>query len=94
MMLVIYLASLIRSVIALHSLIENKEQRALHERERAAAEADKARGGKSGEGGKASKDKEAEKDGEKAGGDEGKGAEGEGLENGSAAKEEEKENKK
>ena len=33
MMLVIYVASLIRSVIALHNLIDNKEHRALTERE-------------------------------------------------------------
>lgn len=34
MMLVMYVASLIRSVIALHNLIDNKEARSYHEREK------------------------------------------------------------
>ena len=42
MMLVVYLSSLIRSVIALHTLIENKETRAAAEREHAPLEKEKA----------------------------------------------------
>ncbi len=34
MMLVMYLASLIRSVLALHNLIDNKEARSMNEREK------------------------------------------------------------
>lgn len=34
MMAVLYLSSLIRSVLALHDLIDNKSQRAFYERER------------------------------------------------------------
>lgn len=48
MMLVIYLASLIRSVVAMHSLIENKEARAQAEKEAEAPKKDN--GSKEGEG--------------------------------------------
>jgi 26S proteasome regulatory subunit N8 len=44
MMLAIYLASLIRSVLALHKLIDNKEQRMVSEQEAAAKAAEAAAG--------------------------------------------------
>lgn len=43
MMLVIYLSSLIRSILALHKLIDNKEQRVWHEKE-ASAKVEKGKG--------------------------------------------------
>lgn len=67
MMLTIYLAALIRSVLALHKLIDNKEQRMWQEREAQAAKDTKAavvstdKGSKEGDK-DATKDKESSKD--------------------------------
>lgn len=86
MMAVIYLSALIRSVVALHGLIENKEARALHERERAAKEA----GGK----GKAKEKKEGEKDGDGKDGNAGKDGSSSGAADGGGGAGVEKENNK
>ncbi|KAL4458424.1 hypothetical protein ABPG75_013289 [Micractinium tetrahymenae] len=55
MMAVLYLASLIRSVLALHDLIDNKSQRAFYEQERQSKEEAAKGGGKDKEKGKAGK---------------------------------------
>lgn len=55
MMAVLYLSSLIRSVLALHDLIDNKGQRAFYERERQAKEEAAKDSGKDKEKGKAGK---------------------------------------
>lgn len=77
MMLVIYVASLVRSILALHKLIDNKEQRLAGEREAGRkldkAAADKAKDGKEdgkdkdGKGEAKKGDKENEKPGAVAG---------------------------
>ncbi|KAL4429567.1 hypothetical protein ABPG77_008616 [Micractinium sp. CCAP 211/92] len=74
MMAVLYLASLIRSVLALHDLIDNKGQRAFYEQERQAKEEAAKNGGK---------DKEKGKTGKAAEGQAAPAAEGSGAGDGS-----------
>ncbi len=72
MALVVYLASLIRAVIALHKLIDNKEARLWREREAAKAKEVKAEA----KGGEGEKEKGEKADGAAAGADKGKGKDG------------------
>lgn len=57
MTMAVYLASIMRAVVSLHELIENKETRVWAERQKQAAEAEKA-AGKAGKGDKDSEGKE------------------------------------